>query len=102
LYAFCIVAFASGASSDDYVNNVMVYIKWIDGVISGFATLSAVGLFVWGKHQQTLGDPKGGDMMKNALWTVIIAAVGWAVLGALLLRGAELNTSITNAGKGWQ
>jgi hypothetical protein len=41
-------------------------------------------------------------MVKNALWTIVICAIAWALLGAFLFKGAELNTGVNNITNGWQ
>jgi hypothetical protein len=62
------------ANSDQYMANVMSYGKWVVGVVAG----------------------------KNALWTIVICAIAWALLGAFLFKGAELQTGVVNTTNGWQ
>jgi hypothetical protein len=99
LLTVCVNVFAS---SDTEIANVMVYIKWVIGIVAGIVTASAVGFFLWGWHLKNQGDPKGPEMIKNAIWTLVMAAVAWSVLGALVMKGAELNTGVNNITKGWQ
>ncbi len=90
------------ANSDQYMANVMSYGKWVVGVVAGIVTLAAVGYLMWGLHLRNAGDMKGDQMVKNALWTIVICAIAWALLGAFLFKGAELQTGVVNTTNGWQ
>lgn|GEM_PF-1825831 len=90
------------ADSNSYMQNVMAYGKWVVGIIAGIVTLSSVGYLMWGLHLRNSGDIKGDQMVKNALWTIVICAIAWALLGAFLFKGAELNTGVNNITNGWQ
>jgi hypothetical protein len=99
---FILYAVSAFAGSDDQIALVMQYVKWIVGVVAGIVTVSSVGFLMWGLHLKNQGDPKGNDMVKNALWTIVICAVAFALLGALIFKGKELGTGVNNIEKGWQ
>lgn len=102
-FVLCTVSiFSAALSADDQIGNVMTYVKWIIGIVAGIVTLSAVGTLMWGFHLKNLGDPKGNDMIKNSLMTIVVCAVAWALLGALIVKGTSLGTGVTNIDKGWQ
>jgi hypothetical protein len=90
------------ADSTQYMANVMSYGKWVVGIVAGIVTLSAVGYLMWGLHLRNAGDMKGDAMVKNAIWTIVICAVAWALLGAFLFKGAEMQTGVNNITNGWQ
>jgi hypothetical protein len=96
------VSVVFGADSTSYMANVMAYGKWVVSVIAGLVTLSAAGTLMWGYHLKDIGDMRGDAMVKNSFTTLIICGVCWALIGAFLFKGAELNTGAAGITEGWK
>jgi lysylphosphatidylglycerol synthetase-like protein (DUF2156 family) len=102
-FVLCMVSVVAAiGDADSQIASVMTYIKWIIGIVAGIVTLSAVGTLMWGFHLKNLGDPKGNDMIKNSLMTIVVCAVAWALLGALILKGTALGTGVNKIDEGWK
>lgn len=99
---FALMVASVFADSQSQIDSVMNYVKWIIGIVAGIVTASSVGFLMWGMHLKNQGDQKGNDMVKNALWTIVVCAVAFALLGALVLKGKELGTGVNGIEKGWQ
>jgi hypothetical protein len=88
--------------STAYMANVMTYGKWLVSIIAGIATLSAAGFLMWGYNLKHMGDMRGDQMVKGAFTTLIVCAICWALIGAFLFKGAELNTGAAGITEGWK
>ena len=102
VFVLGMVSVVFGADSTSYMANVMSYGKWIVNIVGGIVALSAAGFLMWGYHLRHTGDQRGDAMVKNAFTTLIVCAVCWALIGAFLFKGAELNTGAAGITEGWK
>jgi len=101
-YAFLYNSIFAVMNPDQAIGQAINFIKWGIGAASSLATLIAGFNFIRGWIEKSNGNREGDERIKNAIYTIIAAAVGWILLVAIIGAGVKFGTGVSGMDKGWQ